>query len=191
MPVTNIVDALITYRIIRMLVTPWTDTDAYKLGIIDKNGTPLKSTSELTTSQEQAAYSVLQRLVFKLKRILGKIPLVNKNLASYAAALWLIKECNELGEEPENMEQLFEEINNSLVEFAQEKEQLMIFMKEEPTFELFAVLRNEEAAANAAGGGAVAGLQGDAGRSAKLMKKPMRRNSIGEPSNIIPKSRTN
>jgi len=90
MPVTNIVDALITFRIIKMLVTSWTSTDAYKLGIIDKDGNPLKKSEELKTPQEEAAYTSLHRLVFKLKRILQKIPVVNRNLVNYAAALWLL-----------------------------------------------------------------------------------------------------
>ena len=29
------IDLLITYRVIKMLVTPWKQHDAYKLGIID------------------------------------------------------------------------------------------------------------------------------------------------------------
>ena len=32
------IDVLITYRIIKMLITPFEKQDAYKYGIIDKNG---------------------------------------------------------------------------------------------------------------------------------------------------------
>lgn len=176
MPVTNIVDALITFRIIKMLVTSWTSTDAYKLGIIDKDGNPLKKSEELKTPQEEAAYTSLHRLVFKLKRILQKIPVVNRNLVNYAAALWLIKECNESMEEPDNLEELFNQLNNSLAGFKHERDQLMIFMKEERSFELYHALLNEDGAANVAGSGAIAGFQGDAGRSAVLNdKKVLRR----------------
>ena len=36
------IDLLITYRVIKMLVTPWKQHDAYKLGIIDDNGKVLR-----------------------------------------------------------------------------------------------------------------------------------------------------
>ena len=36
------IDLLITYRVIKMLVTPFENTEAYKLGIIDKNGKVLR-----------------------------------------------------------------------------------------------------------------------------------------------------
>ena len=36
------IDLLITYRVIKMLVTPFEKTEAYKLGIIDKNGKVLR-----------------------------------------------------------------------------------------------------------------------------------------------------
>ena len=32
------IDLFVTYRFIKLLVTPFKDTDAYKLGIIDENG---------------------------------------------------------------------------------------------------------------------------------------------------------
>lgn len=82
----------IVYSIIKKLVTPFTETDAYKLGIIDKDGNVLRRRRTLQTQQEKNAYTVLDTLVFKLKRMLEKIPGGRSRLASYAAALWLIKE---------------------------------------------------------------------------------------------------
>lgn len=175
MPVVNVVDAMITFRIIKMLVTSWTSTDAYKLGIIDKDGNPLKKVEELKTPEEEAAYTSLYRLVFKLKRILQKIPLVNRNLTNYAAALWLIKECNESMEEPDNVQELFILLNSSLDALARERAMLVRYMKEEPSLILHKALMNEEGAANVAGSGAVAGFQGDAGKSAVMTKKVIRR----------------
>ena len=32
------IDLFVTYRFIKLLVTPFKDTDAYKLGIIDEDG---------------------------------------------------------------------------------------------------------------------------------------------------------
>ena len=44
------IDLLITYRIIKLLTTPFESTEAYKLGIIDKNGKVLRKTKELKTA---------------------------------------------------------------------------------------------------------------------------------------------
>lgn len=86
-------DLVYTFRFIKLLVTKWTNTDAYKLGIIDAEGKPLKKASELDTSEEKSAYTYFHRLVYNIKRLINKIPIVGKStLASWAAALWLIKE---------------------------------------------------------------------------------------------------
>jgi len=175
MPVVNVVDALITFRIIKMLVTPWTSFAAFKFGIIDRDGNPLKRSDELKKPEEEAAYTSLHRLVFKLKRILQKIPLVNRNLTNYAAALWLIKECNELMEDPTNIEELFARLNSSLAKFEHERTMLVRYMNEEHSLILHNALMNEEGAANVAGSGAIAGFQGDAGKSAVVTTTVLRR----------------
>ena len=43
---TRAIDLLITYRIIKLLTTPFEKQDAYRLGIIDKNGKVLRKTKE-------------------------------------------------------------------------------------------------------------------------------------------------
>ncbi len=171
MPVVNLVDAAITYRILRMLVTPWDKTEAYNLGIIDAEGNPLKKASELQTPEEEAAYTVLVRLVFKLKRILGKIPLVNKNLATFAAALWLVKECLETGTTPITEEGLQEALKQDLTE---QYDLIERFNYESPSLYLTTLIL-EDAAANNVGGGNIAGTQGDAGRKA-VIARVLRRN---------------
>jgi hypothetical protein len=86
-------DLFYTFRFIKLLVTKWENTDAYKLGIIDANGKPLRKVATLSTPDEKSAYTMFHRLVYNLKRLLNKVPLVGKtSLASWAAALWLIKE---------------------------------------------------------------------------------------------------
>ena len=80
------------YKFLRMLTTPWENTDAFKLGIIDKNGGILRKKRTLKTLEEKEAYTMMDRLVWKLKRLMEKIPFGKTRLASYAAALWLIKE---------------------------------------------------------------------------------------------------
>ena len=88
---SRIVDNLIAYKILSMMVTNFEDTQAYKLGIIDKTGKVLRKSSSLKTSEERDAYSYLDRLVFNMKKIINKIGGENK-LKSLVAALWLVKE---------------------------------------------------------------------------------------------------
>ena len=89
---TRFVDAIITYRILKKLVTPFDETPAFKLGIIDKKGKILRKERDLQTDEEREAYTVLDRLVWRLKRIIEKVPTDNKRLLSIAAALTLVKE---------------------------------------------------------------------------------------------------
>ena len=71
---TRFVDSLIAYRILRMLTTAFEDTDAYRLGIIDKKGKELKKMSQLNSADEKDAYSILHRMIFRIKRIIEKVP---------------------------------------------------------------------------------------------------------------------
>ena len=80
------------YQFLKKLVTPFNKTDAFKLGIIDEKGKILKRRRDLEGDEEKDAYNLSDTLVWNLKKILGKIPLGKTRLASYAAALWLIKE---------------------------------------------------------------------------------------------------
>ena len=93
------VDALISYRILRMLTTSFTETDAYRLGIIDAHGNVLKKEQDLATEEERESYSLLHRMVFKLKRIIEKVPFANSKFLSFAAALALVKENVEYDED--------------------------------------------------------------------------------------------
>ena len=92
-------DLFYAYRFIKLLVTPWENTDAFELGIVDEDGKVLKKTRELTTSEEKSAYTVFHRLVFNIKRLLNKLPFGKTKLASWATALFLIKEETGMSEE--------------------------------------------------------------------------------------------
>lgn len=107
MPSSRFIDSLITYRILRLLVTPFSQTEAYRLGIIDDKGRLLKGEKDLTTAEEKNAYTLLHRLVFRLKRIIEKVPVENKKLLSFAAALALIREFHENDDESLLLERKF------------------------------------------------------------------------------------
>ena len=84
------IDLLLTYRVIKMLVTPFEKTDAYKYGIIDKNGKVLRKNKTLTVAKEKDSYTILHRFVFNLKRLINLIPGGKSKLGTYAAALGLL-----------------------------------------------------------------------------------------------------
>lgn len=87
-------DAYVTYRILKLLATPIESSQAYKLGIVDKDGKKIK---DPVTGTEKDAYSLLQRFVFKVQRALMKSPDRNaKRLLTVAAALSILRENKEL-----------------------------------------------------------------------------------------------
>ena len=85
------IDTVIVFRVLKLLTTKWTDHEAYKQGLIDDKGKRIK-TERVNTSARKNAYTFLHRLVFNLKRMIEFLPGGKTRLASYAAALFLIKE---------------------------------------------------------------------------------------------------
>lgn len=88
---SNMVDTVIVFRILKKLTTPWEKTAAYKSGLIDRKGAIIVPKAERTPAQKKA-FTNLDRLVFNLKRLLQKVPGGGSQLASYVAALALLKE---------------------------------------------------------------------------------------------------
>jgi len=96
------IDLFVTYRFIKLLVTPFEKTDAYKLGIIDQNGNRIMpppkggvrqtKPASLNTTEEKNAYTILHKLVFNIKKIFAKVPGLRTKLGTYAAALFLLKD---------------------------------------------------------------------------------------------------
>ena len=92
----RLVDVLILYRIIKLLVTPFDRQDAFKYGIIDKDGKVLMKYKDVKGDQQKRSYTYLHRFVFNLKRILKRVGLGGR-FGSFATALALMlkenKEC--------------------------------------------------------------------------------------------------
>ena len=93
----QILDTVIVYQLLRKLVTPFIQLPAYQMGIIDENGDFLKKIDNLTP-EEKATVTPLDILVINLKRILGKFPGGKSRLASFAAALYLIRAHGKINE---------------------------------------------------------------------------------------------
>lgn len=90
-------DLIYTYRFLRILTTPFEKTRAFELGLIDADGKRIKSQRK-DTPERRSAYTLFHRLVFNIKRLMAKVPGGSSRLASYAAALFLLKETYGLSE---------------------------------------------------------------------------------------------
>ena len=108
------IDLFVTYRFLRLLTTPFENTDAFKLGIIDEKGNRIrlpKSTKpavELSTSELQSAYTILHKLIFNIKKLFNKIPGLRTKVGTYAAALFLLKDTfKESVDDPDMFEKEF------------------------------------------------------------------------------------
>ena len=117
------VDFFVAYKFIKILTQDFKDTDAFKLGIIDKNGKILKKRKQLKTGEEKKAYTIIHTLVWNLKKLMMKVPGLKSKLGGYATALFLLKEsCND-----NNSKQNFQELVNYLKEEGIQKDSNDIF----------------------------------------------------------------
>jgi len=130
------VDLFLVYQFIKRLSTPFNETKAFRLGLIDEKGKKLKKAS---SSEEKNAMTYYDRLIFNLKRLLSKVGVESK-FTTFAAALFLIKE----GNKPKDKRVTY--ISESeFYEFKNENKRILLS------------LMNEDAPANAVGGGNIAG----------------------------------
>jgi hypothetical protein len=65
-------------------------TEAYKLGIIDKKGKILKQMKDLESDKERKAYTLLDRVIWNIKKLMSFIPGGGSMLAGVAAATALL-----------------------------------------------------------------------------------------------------
>ena len=146
----GVVDIFMVYQFLKRLATPFDKWDAFKEGVISDKGDILIKKNKRTQKQKKS-FQIFDVMILKLKRLLGKIPGGKTRIASYAAALWLIKE-DWHNKSEEYL--LTEGLNDLDVDFLQ----YMREARNKKFQEFIAQISNEEAPANAAGGGNVAGL---------------------------------
>ena len=112
---SRVIDALVAYRVSKLLVTPFNKTKAFQLGIIDEKGKVLKKSKQIKDPKERNAYTLLIRFVFNLKKMLAKVGIRGPLGSSIAAALAFFKE--EYGENPEVERQIYKFIKEQGFEF--------------------------------------------------------------------------
>jgi|TARA_B100000123_G_scaffold271162_1_gene250375 hypothetical protein len=133
----QVVDLFLVYQFIKRLSTPFEETKAYELGLIDEKGKRLKKAS---TRDEKDAMTYYDRLIFNLKRLIAKAGIQSK-FVTFAAALFLLKE---------------EQSGTKRDEEVTERE-LMLFKEQNMSTIKNLVELTEEAPANAVGTGNIAG----------------------------------
>ena len=166
-----IVDLFLVFNFIKRLVTPFTKWEAYKEGIIDEKGNLLIKRKDFVKNSQKSAFGIFDQMILNLKKLLGKLPGGQTKLASYASALWLIREQQRI----EATNYLTEESVEEDLEVALER-----FLSENETLIAEAAKREiDEEPANAVGGGNIAGLgigpDGEPGVSKKNQKKHKKR----------------
>ena len=163
-----IVDLFLVYQFIKRLTTPFDKWKAYELGIIDENGNILKKRKDFNTVKERDAWGKFDVMISKLKRLLEKVPGGSSRIASYAAALWLIKESQTKRTESILQEEL---ITKELLEIIEH------IKHDVDVNTLF-----EDAIANSAGSGAIAGIgvgeDGEPGLTRKQQKRYIEKNKM-------------
>ena len=166
-----VVDLFLVFNFIKRLVSPFTKWEAYKEGIIDEKGNILIKRKDFVKNSQKSAFGIFDQMILNLKKLLGKLPGGQTKLASYASALWLIREQQRI----EATNYLTEESVEEDLEVALER-----FLSENETLIAEAAKREiDEEPANAVGGGNIAGLgigpDGEPGVSKKNQKKHKKR----------------
>ena len=98
----RVIDALIAYRVLKILVTPFNKTQAFKMGIVDDKGKVLIKSKQFSKefpnsnalAQARKSYTLLIRFVFNLKRLLSKIGVRGPIGSAAAAAIAFFREEN-------------------------------------------------------------------------------------------------
>ena len=148
---SKIVDAALTYALMKRLVTPFEKWPAYKHGIIDAQGKVLKPRKTLDAT-EKLSWGRFDILAANIKKIIQKIPGGSTRLGSLAAAAFLFKEGIDISSKVNFEKSLFEYIKEDGLPVA-----------------------GDTGAVNSVGGGKIAGLgigtQGEPPGKKGLLKK--------------------
>jgi len=84
----SLIGSVSVYMILRKLMMPFNEWDAFKLGIIDKDGNKKKHP---VTAKERESWDMLTRLCWNIKKITTKF-IGKSKFASYFTAAYLLKD---------------------------------------------------------------------------------------------------
>lgn len=104
--ISRTADTFYALRFLRLLTTKWENTNAYKVGIVDENGKQLIKAKDVP-QEHKKYYTIFHRLVFNIKRLLQKTPLIGRSiLTNYAVGLLMLREKMEIDSDDDLLEEL-------------------------------------------------------------------------------------
>jgi len=140
--VTRGADLVYTFRFLRLLTTPFEKTKAFELGIIDKDGKrDKKGVPYIDTPEKKSAYTAFHRIVFNIKKLLAKAPGGSSKIASYAAALFLIKENYNVSDK--NLDKILKELDVDVSDFLNENMNWLILKDGSITPGTYKIMENK------------------------------------------------
>lgn len=182
-----IVDLFMVYQFLKRLATPFSDWEAAKTGVIDSEGNILVKKID-RTKEQKSSFGIFDLMILKLKKLLAKVPGGSTKIASYVAALWLIKEWNHFSDSSMLNESVSEEDIDESLEGFLEGYFHYTTMLENVNINLFEDGMAAGAPTNAAGHGAVAGIgvgpQGEPGLTRSQQKRHRQRAAATLPDQI-------
>ena len=107
---SNFIDNAIALRLLVMLVTPFKDTDAFKMGVIDETGKYIVPPNKRTKEQKDTV-NYLTRLIFNVKKALNKLPGGESKLKNLVGAMFLIREAYKSGKVSTLTEEYVDNVN--------------------------------------------------------------------------------
>ena len=69
---TGVVDVFMVYQFLKRLATPFNKWDAFKTGVIDRQGNIITKKRQRTAEQNKS-FKIFDVMILRLKRLLGKI----------------------------------------------------------------------------------------------------------------------
>jgi hypothetical protein len=130
----QLLDRQYALKVLKMLATDFKDMDAFKKGIIDKDGNVLKKSYQLKSQDEKKAYTYLDRLVITLKKAIKKFEKRGDYTLTRALspALWVVREQLESGSRATmNIEGKYESLLKMNVTLAEEEILVKKFLEED------------------------------------------------------------
>lgn len=156
-----LVDLFLVYQFIRRLATPFESWDAYKQGVIDKDGNILVKKIN-RNSEQRKSWGTFDVMVANLKKLLAKVPGGSSKIASYAAALYLIREWNHFSSDSLLTEDITEEQLNESLSIFNDRYVDYILIAENVNKKINTTPELDEEPVNSVGSGNIAGMDGSA-----------------------------
>lgn len=90
----RVVDTAMVLRLVGLITLPFNKWKAYKRDVIDEDGN-IKTPKKERTDEQKASFTMYHRVARNLKKLISLIPFGRTVLGSFAASMFLIKECRE------------------------------------------------------------------------------------------------